>query len=74
MKFSVFCAELPTPVTFDSLGAAINAACKFAKEGAVVHGIKGTGGFAMERSDIEIECSRRMAPARLSILRHAADG
>jgi hypothetical protein len=33
MTFSMFCAELPTPVTFDSLGAAINAACKFAKRG-----------------------------------------
>jgi len=45
MTFSVFCAELPTPVIFDSLdaaiNAAINAACKFAKEGAIVHEIKG---------------------------------
>ncbi len=65
MTFSVFCAELPTPVTFDSLGAAINAACKFAKEGAIVYEIKGVGGFAMERRDIEIECLRRKAPARI---------
>jgi hypothetical protein len=65
VTFSVFCAERPTPVTFDSLGAAINAACQFAEEGAMVHGIKGAGGFAMERSDIEIECSRRKAPARI---------
>jgi hypothetical protein len=35
MTFSVFCANLLTPLTFDSLGAVINAACKFAKEGAV---------------------------------------
>ncbi len=65
MTFSVFCAERPTPVTFDSVGAAINAACKFANEGAMVPGIKGAGGFAMERSDIEIECSRRKSPARI---------
>jgi hypothetical protein len=63
VTFSVFCAELPTPVTFDSLGAAINAACKFAKEGAIVYEIRGTAGFAMERSDIEIECLRRKAAA-----------
>jgi hypothetical protein len=65
VTFSVFCAELPTPVTFDSLGAAINAACKFAMEGAIVYEIRGAAGFAMERSDIEIECSRRKAAARI---------
>jgi hypothetical protein len=65
MTFSVFCAELSAPVTFDSLGAAINAACKFTKEGAIVYEIKGVGGFAMERSDIEIECLRRNAGTRI---------
>ena len=47
MTFSVCCAEVPTPVTFDSLGAAINAACKFAKEGGIVYEIKGAGEFAI---------------------------
>jgi hypothetical protein len=42
MTFSVFCAELPTPVTFDSLGAAINAACKFAIRGC--HRVRDQGG------------------------------
>jgi len=65
MTFSVSAPNGRTAVTSDSLGAAINAACQFAKEGAMVHGIKGAGGFAMERSDIEIECSRRKAPARI---------
>ena len=52
-------------VTQKSPGSLRTAACKFANEGAMVPGIKGAGGFAMERSDIEIECSRRKSPARI---------
>ena len=65
MTFSVSAPNGRTAVTSDSLGAAINAACKFAKEGAIVYEIKRAGGFAMERRDIEIECLRRKAPARI---------
>jgi hypothetical protein len=43
VTFSLFCAEQPTPVTFDSLGAAINAACQFAEEGAMVDRAQGSG-------------------------------
>jgi hypothetical protein len=41
------------------MGAAINAACTI-RSGTAVRRIKGTDGFVMERSDIEIECLRRI--------------
>jgi hypothetical protein len=47
------------PVKLDSLGEAINAACKLISRGAVVWQIKGAEGFMMERGDIEIEYWRR---------------
>jgi hypothetical protein len=42
------------------MGEAINAACKLIRGGTDVRQIKGTDGFIMDRSDIEIECSRRI--------------
>jgi thiamine pyrophosphate-dependent acetolactate synthase large subunit-like protein len=46
-------------VESDSMGAAINAACKLIHDGATVWQINGPGGFMMERGDIETECVRR---------------
>jgi hypothetical protein len=64
MTLSVFCAELPTSVTFDSLGAAINAAYKFTKDLPSCTKSRGRADLRLERRDIEIECLRRKAPAR----------
>jgi hypothetical protein len=47
------------PQKFDSMGTAITAACKLVSRGVVVLRIDGSDGLLMERSDIEIECSRR---------------
>ena len=46
-------------VELDSMGAAINAACKLIRDGATVWQINGPYGFMMERGDIETECDRR---------------
>ena len=43
----------------DSLGAAINAACRLIDAGVTVWKLLGAAGFRMERSDIEIERLRR---------------
>lgn len=59
MTFSVVCAGNLNPVTCNSMGAAINTACDLIKNGAVVLEIKGSDGFRMDRSNIELECSRR---------------
>ncbi len=71
MEYLLFCADASTPsgkmpdlsrlvpVKFDSLGEAINAACKLISAGAVVWQIKGAEGFMMERGDIELEFWRR---------------
>ena len=47
------------PMNFNSIGAAINAACKLISDGAIVWRIKGADGFMMERRDIETEYWRR---------------
>jgi hypothetical protein len=41
------------------MAAAINTACELMNGGASVCQIRGSDGFMMERSDIEIECLRR---------------
>jgi hypothetical protein len=71
VTYSLLCTDVPTPskkppdlrrvvpVNSDSMGSAIKAACKLISGGATVWQIKGSDGFMMERSDIEIECWRR---------------
>lgn len=59
MEYLLFCANAPIPAKYGSMGAAIDAACKLIRGGTAVRQIKGTDGFVMERSDIEIECLRR---------------
>jgi hypothetical protein len=71
VNYSLFCTEVPTPrgkmpdlgrvvpVKSESMGAAIEAACKLMNGGAIVWQIKGTDGFKMERRDIETEYLRR---------------
>ena len=49
------------PVDSDSMGAAIDAACRLIRDGVIVWKIRGQNGFAMERADIEAECRRRQA-------------
>jgi thiamine pyrophosphate-dependent acetolactate synthase large subunit-like protein len=46
-------------VEFDSMGAAINAACKLIREGASVWQIHGPYGFMMEGGEFETKCYRR---------------
>jgi hypothetical protein len=46
-------------VEFDSMGAALNAACKLSRDGASVWQINKPHGPMMERGDIEIERFRR---------------
>jgi hypothetical protein len=72
MSYVVFFTNGPTPskslraprkemtATFDSLGAAINAASRLIDDGAIVWRIKGIDGFMMERRDIELERLRRL--------------
>jgi hypothetical protein len=67
--YLLFCADLPAHsttmrhlhpvVTVNSMGAAINTACKLITDGVIVWKIKGSDGFTMERSDIETERLRR---------------
>ena len=76
MSYSLFCTDtrpsakrMPeryrvVPVDSDSLGAAINAACRLIDAGVTVWKIKGDG-FVMERSDIETERLRRQGAAAL---------
>ena len=71
MTYSLFCTDAVTPsekmpgayrvvpVDSDSLGAAINAACRLIDGGATVWKLLSATGFRMERSDIEIERLRR---------------
>jgi hypothetical protein len=69
MAYSLFYAPTPSvkmpdrsdliSVEFDSMGAALNGACKLIREGASVWQIHGYFGHLMERGDIEIECDRR---------------
>ena len=71
MTYSLLYTDVPTPskgppdfrrmmpVISDSMGTSINAACALIRRGAVVWQIKGSEGFAMERSDIEAEYWRR---------------
>jgi hypothetical protein len=60
VEYLIFCANAPLPTKYGSMGAAINAACTLIRSGTAVRRIKGTDGFVMERSDIEIECLRRI--------------
>lgn len=76
VSYVLFCTDDPTPsermpghcrtvpVDSDSVGAAINAACRLIADGVVVWKLKGSDGFTMERSDIEIEHSRRQEISR----------
>jgi hypothetical protein len=49
------------------MGAAIKAACRLISDGVIVWKIRGSDGFIMERSDIEIEFQRRQGkPANMS--------
>lgn len=71
MTYSLFCTDASTqlekmpslcrviPVNSDSMGAAINEACRLIGDGVIVWQIKGSDGFMMERSDIEAERLRR---------------
>ncbi len=71
MPYSLFCTDSATPpekapgacrvvpVDSDSLGVAINAACRLIDAGVTVWKLLGATGFRMERSDIEIERLRR---------------
>jgi hypothetical protein len=58
-SFSVYCLGAPTPSTFDSMAAAMKAACDMIISGKTVLRIKSTDGFLMERTDVEMECIRR---------------
>ena len=74
VSFVLLCTETPTPakkmpephrvvpVESNSIGDAINAACRLIDDGVVVWKIKGDG-FVMERSDIETERLRRRGAA-----------
>ena len=64
MTYSIFCIDAPILVKCDSMSAAIDTACKLMNGGAKVYQIKGSDGFMMERSDIEIECVRRREGSR----------
>jgi hypothetical protein len=59
VTYSIFCTGVPIPVKCDSMGSAIETACKLINGGSIVWQIKGSDGFLMERSDIEGECLRR---------------
>jgi hypothetical protein len=59
VTYTIFCHESPISIKYDSMGAAIDAACDLIDKGVVVWRIKGSEGFFMERSDIEIERLRR---------------
>jgi len=71
VTYEIFCTDATTPskkkpdlcrvvpVNVNSMGAAINAACKLIADGVIVWRIKGSDGFTMERSDIETERLRR---------------
>jgi len=64
MRYLIYCVDVPTPTKCDSMGEAINAACKLIRSGTVVLQIKGTDGFVMERGDIAFECLRRTEDGR----------
>jgi hypothetical protein len=51
-------------VNYDSLGAAIKTACRLIADGVIVRKLKGSDGFMMERSDIEMEHLRRLGISR----------
>jgi hypothetical protein len=59
VTYSIFCTGVPVPAKCDSMGSAIETACKLINGGSIVSQIKGSDGFLMERSDIEYECLRR---------------
>jgi hypothetical protein len=59
--YLIFCVNAPTPTRCDSMGEAINTACKLIRAGIEVRQIEGSNGFLMERNDIEFECLRRTA-------------
>jgi hypothetical protein len=71
VAYELFCTDTPpsakrmperyrvVPVDSDSLGAAINAACRLIDDGVTVWKLLGSAGFRMERSDIEAERLRR---------------
>jgi hypothetical protein len=61
VAYFVFASELAEPIRCDTLGAAIGEACKRLGAGGGVLRIKGSDGFAMEKSDIILECERRRA-------------
>jgi hypothetical protein len=67
MTYLVLRADDPLPMKYETMGAAINAACYLISTGAAVTGIKGLNGFSMERSDIQIECARRKAESSSNI-------
>ncbi len=74
MVYEIFCTDALVPsgrfpdccrvVTSDSLGAAIKAACKLIADGVTVWKLRGSDGFTMERSDIEMERLRRLGVSR----------
>lgn len=57
--YSIYCSDSLNPLTLDSMGASIEAACRMIQSGKIVLRIVGSQGFLMERGDIELECSRR---------------
>jgi hypothetical protein len=71
MSYSLFYTDVPMPsgqtpdfrrlipINFDTKDAAIIAACKSIKAGAVVWQIAGPDGFAIDRAIIESECRAR---------------
>ena len=61
MTCLVFSGVPPTSSVCDSIGSAIETACRLIQGGAIVWEIKGSNGFIMERSDIEFEYRRRVA-------------
>ena len=60
MTYLVFFGEPPSETVCDSIGSAIAMACGLIQSGAIVWGIRGSHGFIMERSDIELEYQRRV--------------
>jgi hypothetical protein len=76
VSFVLLCTDSPSPskkvpvrcrevaVDSDSMGVAINAACRLIDGGVTVWKLLGATGFSMERSDIEVECLRRQGAMR----------
>jgi hypothetical protein len=71
VAYSLFCTDAPipsrkmpdrcrvVPIDSNSLGDAIDEACRLMSDGIIVWKLVGSDGFRMERSDFETEHLRR---------------